>query len=137
MKKKSSQTKQPNGVSRREFGRSAAITLAGGALAATASPAPVLALDNLTHAAFSAQEQAASGLSAQTQAEVEAKLQHIFATYGSRLSEDQKKRLRRTVTNHVKMLEAIRSLSVDNNDAPATMLELITDADTRSSRKES
>lgn len=137
MNMKPGNSKEPPGVSRREFGRSAAIALAGGAVAASAGAASGLTLDSLGDAARIAQEQATSGLSAQAQAEVEAKMQHIEATYGSRLSEDQKKRLRGTVTYHVRMLEAIRPVAVANGDAPATVLELVTDANGASSGKES
>jgi hypothetical protein len=137
MKKKPSQTKQPKGVSRREFGRRAAITLAGGALAVTASPAATHALTGAGAFALPPQEEGAPQLSAQAQAEVEAKLQHVLAAYGSRLSDDQKKHMRRIITNHVRMLETIRPISLANGDTPATALELITDADTGSLRKES
>lgn len=125
MKKKANGERGANGVSRREFGRQAAMTLAGGALAVTAKPVPRLTLDSLPDAALAAQEQAASGLSAQAQAEVEAKLQHVLAAYGSRLSDEQKKRMRQIITNHVRMLETIRPIAVANGDAPATVLKLI------------
>lgn len=136
MKKKTGIPEKAGGVSRREFGRSAAMALAGGAVAASAGTASGLTLDKLADAARMAQEQADSGLSAQAQAEVEAKMQHIVATYGSRLTEDQKKQLRRTVSYHVRMLEAIRPISTANGDAPATVLELVTDANGASSGKE-
>lgn len=136
MKKKTGISEKARGVSRREFGRSAAMALAGGAVAASAGTASGLTLDKLADAARMAQEQAGSGLSAQAQAEVEAKMQHIVATYGSRLTEDQKKRLRGTVSYHVRMLEAIRPIATANGDAPATVLELVTDANGASSGKE-
>lgn len=125
MKKKPEDLKQPQGVSRREFGRRAAITLAGGALAATASATAVHALGSTAPHALPPQEEGGPELSAQAQAEVEAKLQQILAAYGTRLTEDQKKRIRRTVTNHVRMLEAIRPIAVANGDAPATVLRLL------------
>ena len=73
------------------------------------------------------QEQRGPALSQQAQTEVEAKLQRIFAKYGDRLSDDQKKLMRRTVENHVRMLEAIRPIAVTNGDPPATVLKLVTD----------
>ena len=112
------------------------MALAGGAVAASAGTASGLTLDNLADAALMAQGQADSGLSAQAQAEVEAKMQHIVATYGSRLTEDQKKRLRGTVSYHVRMLEAIRPIATANGDAPATVLEIVADANGASSGKE-
>ena len=137
MKKKASGESETKGVSRREFGRQAAITLAGGALAGTAKPVSGLTLNNLPDAAPFAQEQAASGLSPEAQAELEAKLQHVLITYGSRLSDEQKKRMRQIITNHVRMLEAIRPMAVANGDAPATVLELITDAGAAKTQGES
>ena len=137
MKKKPNVSEKSGGVSRREFGRCAAIAVAGGALAAAAPPTTARTLASAADSTLSVQEQAASGLSPQALAEVEAKLQHIFATYGDRLSEDQKKLMRRTVTSHVRMLEVIRPFSVANGDSSATVLRLFTDSDAISSGKES
>ena len=112
-------------VSRREFGRRVAFTVAGSALAATSVIASAEALAGAPSASNLLQEQTELGLPAEAQAEVEAKLQHVFAQYGHLLSDDQKKLMRRTVTSHVKMLEAIRPIPVANSDAPATVLQLV------------
>lgn len=114
-------------VSRREFGRRVAFTVAGSALAATSVSASAEAIARVLPVSSLLQEQAESALPAEAQAEVEAKLQHVFAQYGHLLSNDQKKLMRRTVTSHVRMLEAIRPIPVVNSDAPATVLKLVDD----------
>ena len=80
------------------------------------------------------QERSGPALSTQAQSEVGAKLQRIFAKYGDRLSDDQKKLMRRTVENHVRMLEVIRPIPVTNGDPPATVLKLVTDKSSVHSR---
>lgn len=114
-------------VSRREFARRVALTVAGGTLAAATLPISSKAAPRLPSIAPLLQDEDSSGLSADAQAEVEAKLQNIFAKYGARFSDDQKKLMRRTVTSHVRMLEAIRPIPVANGDTPATVLKLIDD----------
>ncbi|MHB8486105.1 MAG: hypothetical protein ACYDCM_10310 [Candidatus Acidiferrales bacterium] len=128
MKKKSERVPSKSAeVSRREFGRRVAFTVAGSALAATSVSALAEALAGALPVSSLLQEQAESALPAEAQAEVEAKLQHVLAQYGHLLSEDQKKLMRRTVTSHVRMLEAIRPIPVANSDAPATVLQLVDD----------
>lgn len=115
---------RPSGtLSRRRFGQLAMVGLAGGALlrgdllaAATAAPAR------------EAPEQAPgqTNLSARAQAEIEEKLKRIFAEYGDRLSEAQKQRMRGIVSGHVRMLETVRAIPLENPDAPATVLKLAT-----------
>jgi hypothetical protein len=112
-------------VSRREFGRRVAFTVAGSALAATSVSASAEAIAGVPPISSLLQEQAESSLPAEAQAEVEAKLLHVLRQYGHLLSDDQKKLMRRTVTSHVRMLEAIRPIPVANSDAPATVLKLV------------
>lgn len=125
MREKKSQSAKTGGFNRREFGQRAALVLTGAALAA--APAAGLsrefAVGPLTDPMN--QDQNESGLSPQAQAEVESKFQHVLATYGSRLNDDQKKMTRRTIGEHVRMLEAVRPISVGNGDAPATVLALV------------
>jgi len=125
MKEKKTQPAESNGFGRREFGQRAALALTGAALAGT----PLAGLSHdvavVPLAAVPEQDQNAGGLSAQAQAEVELKVQHVIATYGSRLNDDQKKMIRRTITEHVRMLEAVRPITVGNGDAPATVLKLV------------
>jgi hypothetical protein len=116
-------------VSRREFGRRVAFTVAGSALTATSVSASAEAVARVLPVSSLLQEQTGSALPAEAQAEVEAKLQHVLAQYGHLLSDDQKKLMRRTVTSHVRMLEAIRPIPVANSDAPATVLKLVENED--------
>ena len=106
-------------ISRRDFGQRAALTLAGGALGSTGmlSSGPAQA--------------GVAEVSPPAQAEIAAKLRHIFAFYGDRLSDKQRKMLHEVVTDHVRMLERIRALQVHNSDPPASVLKLI-DSDARS-----
>jgi len=112
-------------VSRREFGRRVAFAVAGSALAATSVIASAETITGVLPVSSLLQGQPEPALPAEAQAEVEAKLQHVFAQYGHLLSDDQKKLMRRTVTSHVRMLEAIRPIPVANSDAPATVLKLV------------
>ncbi len=114
-----------SGIGRREFGQRAALALTGATLAG--APFFGFAHGSTTTSRFGLAEQQedAQGLSSNAQEEIEVKLQHIFATYGSRLNDDQRKLLRRTVTYHVRMLEAVRPIAVANGDAPATVLKLV------------
>lgn len=123
--KKTRNLDKAGGVSRREFARRVAFTVAGGTLAAAAVPISSSEAPRARAIAPLLQDEDTSGLSADAQAEVEVKLQHIFAKYGARLSEDQKKLMRRTVMYHARMLEVIRPISVENGDAPATVLKLV------------
>lgn len=131
MKKKSKRVPpKSTEVSRREFGRRVAFTVAGSALAATSVSTSAEALAGVLPVSSLLQEKAESALPAEAQAEVEAKLQHVLAEYGHLLSDDQKKLMRRTVTSHVRMLEAVRPIPVANSDAPATVLKLVDDKNT-------
>lgn len=131
MKKKSERVPpKSTEVSRREFGRRVAFTVAGSALAATSVSTSAEALAGVLPVSSLLQEKAESALPAEAQAEVEAKLQHVLARYGHLLSDDQKKLMRRTVTSHVRMLEAVRPIPVANSDAPATVLKLVDDKNT-------
>lgn len=104
----------PSSLSRRAFARAAA-ALAGGALA-------VPALARLPAAAA----QASSAPAADSQAqEVEAKLARVLALYGSRLSPEQKQRMRSIIAGHVRMLQPIRAVAMTNADPPATVLGLV------------
>lgn len=125
MKEKKAGSAADSGFGRREFGQRAALALTGAALAG-APFSEVARGFAMPLAPDSPEEQEdAQGLSTNAQAEIESKLQHVFATYGSRLNDDQRKLLRRTVTYHVRMLEAVRPIAVANGDAPATVLKLV------------
>jgi hypothetical protein len=107
------------GVSRRDFGRGAVLALAG----AAAVPAGILSSGEATAAAQ--QAQTPGDLSPELLAEIDAKMQNILRKWGDRLSEDQRTRLRSTVTRHVRMLETIRAYPMENGDCPASVLKLV------------
>jgi hypothetical protein len=109
-------------LSRRRFGQLAMLGLAGGAL----MPAELLLARTNNGRAEKGQDQESATLSTSAQAEVDVKLRAIFAEYGDRLSEEQKKRMRGIVSNHVQMLESVRAFPLQNPDAPATVLKLVT-----------
>ncbi len=125
MKEKKAVSAKAGGFGRREFGQRAALALTGAALAGAPFSGVARGLATVSPAALPEQQEDAQGLSSKAQAEIEAKLQHVFVTYGSRLNDDQRKLLRRTVTYHVRMLEAVRPIAVANGDAPATVLKLV------------
>lgn len=116
-----------NQIGRRDFGRLMAVTLAGSAFSTSPLAASAGELAAVPRLAFREQEPDQSPLSSAALAEVEAKLRHIEQVFGSRLNDAQKKRLRGTVTYHVRMLEAIRPFNEANGDAPATVLKLLHD----------
>jgi hypothetical protein len=45
--------------------------------------------------------------------------------WGSRLSDDQKTRMRTIITRHVRMLETVRAYPLENGDSPASVLKLV------------
>jgi hypothetical protein len=97
-------------VSRRNFGRRAALAAALGALAA--EPAVPQGRGPQTP------------LPASDQAEVDAKYSDVIRKYGERLSEDQKTRVRGVIGRHQRMLLRVRQFPLENGDAPATALRL-------------
>ncbi len=81
-----------------------------------------------------AQPQGQQPLDAADQAEVEAKYSEVVRKYGSRLSDEQKTRVRGVIGRHQRMLARVRAFDVDNGDAPATGLRLYPN-DTAAPRK--
>ena len=59
------------------------------------------------------------------QSEVDAKFASVVRKYGDRLTDDQKTRIRGVLGRHQRMLARIRAFPLDNSDAPATTLRLI------------
>ncbi len=133
------------GISRREFARRAALASAvatvapATALTATSSPlnghAPVEAADRLSAAAkdggllrnpasdASQQTPELAKLSPESRAEVEARIQAIFAQYGSRFSEEQKADIRRLCAVAQPSLDRLRAYALENGDGPALYLK--------------
>jgi len=109
--------------SRRDFGRGVAATIAGVTLAPSSLIfAPGALADEVTP--LDPQDQGAD-LSAEAKAEVDSKMQNIIARWGDRLSDEQKTRLRATVTRHVRTLEVVRKFPLENGDAPAPVLRVL------------
>ena len=107
-------SKDTSRISRRLFGQRAAL-----AAALSLSPAELLAA-----AHHSREPQAGSDLTPEQSQEVEAKLANIIRKWGSRLSEDQRKHLRRILTYNERMLASVRSFPLDNGDPPASVLRV-------------
>jgi hypothetical protein len=119
---------EENGLSRRDFGRTAALGMATavcvpGELAAhIISP---ISPEALPPNANNRQQHAA--LSAGSQAEVDEKVQAILRKYGDRLSDAQKADIRRLVTEGQAPLEKMRAFPLDNGDQPGNVLRLFPD----------
>jgi len=61
-------------------------------------------------------------LSPESQAEVEARIQSVFALYGSRFSDAQKGDIRRLATEAQRSLDRLRAFATDNGDGPGLYL---------------
>lgn len=115
-------------ISRRKFGLEAAI---GAAAAATLSLSPPRLptarrdLDNISPAIPpSEQESTAAKLTPEQSRDVEAKLANIIRNYGERLSEEQRKHLRKILAYNQTLLAPIRAFSLHNGDPPVIPLKL-------------
>ena len=112
-------------VSRREFARRAALAATtavlapGSLLSQQTAPKPVASPDK--------PPQPSAELSPDLQAEGELKYQWLIQTYGSRLTEEQKKDVHRLITEGQKPLAAFRAFPLDNADQPATVLTFTDD----------
>jgi hypothetical protein len=108
-------------ISRRQFGRNAAIA------AAATLTAPAL-LATTTAAAGDAPPQEKpeplEGLSPEQTAEVDARLANILRKYGNRFNDDQKARLRRILAQNERLMAPVRAFSLQNGDPPASVLRL-------------
>lgn len=108
-------------ITRRAFAR-------GAALAATAACLPNQLLGGTQPVAPLPQQSGDEKLSAEGQAEADAKIQAIFRKYGDRLSEAQKADIRRLVFEGQKPLETMRKFALENGDQPGNALRLYPDA---------
>jgi hypothetical protein len=105
-------------ISRREFARRAALSVA-----ATLTPTKLLGTESAL-APMPAQLSAnAPKLSPEGQAEVDSRVQSIFALYGSRLSDAQKADIRRLATEAQPPLERLRAFPTENGDGPGLYLK--------------
>jgi hypothetical protein len=115
-------------ISRREFGLDAAVA-AVGALSLSVSPRGLAAerrdRDNISPTIVAGeQETGAPKLTAEQSRDVEAKLANIIRKYGERLSEEQRKHLRRILAYNETMLAPVRAYALQNGDPPVTVLKL-------------
>jgi hypothetical protein len=111
-------------ISRREFGLDAAVAVALSLSSSGLSTArrdrdkisPTIAADE--------QETGTPKLTPEQSRDLEAKLANIIRKYGERLSEEQRKHLRRILAYNETMLAPIRAYALQNGDPPVTVLKL-------------
>ncbi|HET7106914.1 MAG TPA: hypothetical protein VFI38_08895 [Candidatus Acidoferrum sp.] len=106
------------GISRRQFARRAALLSASASIAPAAS---VFATPLLTP--LPQEAPAHPNLSAESQAEAEARYQQILSQYGSRFSAEEKASLREMNLVTQSSLDKVRAFSLENGDAPALYLK--------------
>src|SRR5246127_4129914 len=108
-----------SGISRRQFAQRAAL------LSASASIVPAASVFANPLQTPPAQETAAThpNLSAESQAEAEARYQQILSQYGSRFSAEEKASLREMNLVTQASLDKVRAFSLENGDAPALYLK--------------
>jgi hypothetical protein len=119
-------------ISRREFGLDAAVGAAAAAAAALSISPPSLsnarrAPANISPAIPMGEQETAGAkptLTPEQSRAVEAKLANIIRKYGERLSEEQRKHLRRILAYDETMLAPIRAFALQNGDPPITVLKL-------------
>ncbi|HXZ11192.1 MAG TPA: hypothetical protein VEG64_02260 [Candidatus Sulfotelmatobacter sp.] len=110
-------------ISRREFARRAAAAAAAIAPACSLAGPPATLFDQ----APELQEDRPGGLSYETDAEIEAKVQAILGKYGERLSDEQKAEIRRLVAEGQKPLAGMRAFALENADQPANVMKIYPD----------
>ncbi len=139
-------------ISRRQFGRAAAIAtaasfgvsgvLASGATAVPPAEADSAAAESAPSPAESAESRVGQekprtapaaqaktpeplkGLTPKQVADVDAKLANILRKHPNRFSVDQKKRLRRILAQHERLLAPVHAFQVQNGDPPASVLRV-------------
>jgi hypothetical protein len=112
-------------ISRREFGRRAALTGA----------AALLPADLVVHAQqepIPSDKREPSGtaqaeLSSAARGEIESRYQNLVRKWGQRITPEQKRRLRRILTENERMLQPIRAFQLVNGDPPAPVLRFAGD----------
>lgn len=106
----------PSAVTRRQFGKQA--VTAG--LAAVLAGTPV-----------AGQANASADRENETDSEIEARYQQILRRYGSRLSEAQRRRIKKILAYNEKLLAPIRAFPLENGQPAATVLKFYEEVDTR------
>ena len=111
--------KSSSAISRREFARRAAFVSAAASLA----PSKLLSSEP-ADAGLPAQQPAnAPKLTLEGQAEVDSRIQSIFALYRNRLSDAQKADIRRLATEAQPPLDRLRAFATENGDGPGLYLK--------------
>ena len=111
--------KKESAISRREFALRAALVSAAASLAL----ADLLRAESSVAAVPAQQPANAPKLSPESQAEVESRIQMIFAQYGKRLSDAQKTDIRRLATEAQAPLDRLRAFATENGDGPGLYLK--------------
>ena len=111
--------KSDSAISRREFARRAAFVSAAASLA----PSNLLAPESIAAPLPTQQPANAPKLPPEGHAEVESRIQSIFAQYGDRLSDAQKTDIRRLATEAQPPLDRLRAFATDNGDGPGLYLK--------------
>lgn len=128
-------------ISRRRFGRDAAIAAAASfavpsllqndaaQAADRTAGASRAAVANLATGALDQHrpEQPLRGLTAEQTAEVEARLASVVHKYGSRFTPAQVNHLRRILAQNERLLAPVRAFAVQNGDPPASVLRITFD----------
>jgi len=113
-------------LSRRDFTRKAALAAAGAAIAPAALRAAPGILRDLTD--VEGQAPPSTPLSAEDQAQADARVSAILRKYGERLSPEQRDEIRRLSTELQKPMIRLRAYPLVNSSQPATVLKLVADA---------
>jgi hypothetical protein len=117
-------------ISRREFGLDAAVGVATAAAISLSPPSLLHArrdLDNISPAIPAGEQETPAAkptLTPQQSRDVEAKLANIIRKYGERLSEEQRKHLRKILAYNETMLAPVRAIALQNGDSPVAVLKL-------------
>jgi hypothetical protein len=111
--------KSDSAISRREFARRAAFVSAAASLA----PSNLLGAETVSPLPPEQQPANTPKLSPEGLAEVESRMQAIFAQYGGRLSESQKADIRRLCTEAQPPLDRLRAFATENGDGPGLYLK--------------
>ena len=109
-------------ISRRDFAVSAALATA----AIAAVPSDLLAQEKGTADAAKPAAPQVPKLSAASQAEAEERYAAILRKYGSRLSDEQKRDVQKSLISQQQGLDQIRAFPLENWDEPATVFKAVT-----------
>jgi hypothetical protein len=115
--------KNGKAMSRREFARRAAIASAASFVPANVLTTGVAQSPAAPPASGAQQPPNLPNLSAESQAEAEARYQMILSQFGSRFSEEQKADLRRLCMVAQRPLDRLRAYPVENGDGVALYLK--------------